>query len=89
MTDRLHHGFSHEAEAAAAELLGYASALARERGISAFVIPEILLLAAIEAAARIDGTAEGTIDWIRNVAARLGDPDDIDHSDVTINRASG
>lgn len=88
MTDRSHGGFSQEAEAAAAELLGYASALARERGISPFVIPEILLLAAIEGAARIDGTAEGTIDWIRNVAARLGDPEDVDHTDVTINRAS-
>lgn len=71
MTERDRAGFPAGAEEAAAELVDVATALAWARGISPYAVPEILLLAAIEAAAQIDGTAEGTVEWIRNVAARL------------------
>lgn len=71
MTETPVAAFSAEAEAAAADLIDHASDLARARNISPFELPEILLLAAIEAAARIDGTAEGTLEWLENVVDRL------------------
>lgn len=61
--------------AAAAELVARARRLAQERQLSPFVMPEVLLLAAVEMAAQIDGTAEGTVEWIQNVASRLQTPD--------------
>ena len=64
-----------DAEAAAGRLIDEARRIARSGPLSPFVMPEVLLLAAIELAAQIDGTADGTIDWIRNVAARLDHPD--------------
>lgn len=60
---------------AAAELVANARRLARERQLSPFVMPEVLLLAAVEMAAQIDGTAEGTVEWIQNVAHRIQIPD--------------
>lgn len=70
--------FSADAEATAADLIDHASDLARARNISPFEIPEILLLAAVEAAARIDGTAEGTIEWLQNVVDRLSQAETAD-----------
>lgn len=35
------------------------------------MLPEMLLLAAIEMTAILDGTADGTLDWIEDVARRL------------------
>lgn len=60
-----------ELDAATQELVLLATALARRRNISDFVLPEMLLLGAIETAAKIDGTAEGTIDWLETVVTRL------------------
>jgi predicted DNA-binding protein (UPF0278 family) len=60
-----------EVEAAAHALIEQARSIARETSLSPFEMPEVLLLAAVEMAAQIDGTAEGTIEWIQNVAARL------------------
>lgn len=88
MTETGRDGFADEAEAAASDLVDLAAEIAETRGISPYVVPEILLLAAIEAAARIDGTAEGTIDWIRNVAARLGEGADEHRPGAPISRAS-
>lgn len=82
------HAFSPEAEEAAFDLVDVAMALARTRGISPYVVPEILLLAALDAAARIDGTAEGTVDWIRNVAARLDDAAGAGRPDAPVSPAS-
>lgn len=88
MADAGRGAFTAEAEAAAADLVEAAMALARTRGISPYVVPEILLLAALDAAARIDGTAEGTVDWIRNVAARLDDAAGAGRPDAPVSPAS-
>lgn len=39
--------------------------------ISPFALPEVMLLASIELAAAIDGTPEGTLEWLENVLQRL------------------
>jgi hypothetical protein len=57
----------------AEELVDFAQRLARERGHSPFEMPELMLLAALQMAARIDGTAEGTREWIQAIARRLSD----------------
>lgn len=71
----LGHARDGAVSAAADQLVSTARRLAEEHGLSPFVMPEVLLLAAVEMAAQIDGTAEGTIEWIQNVARRLQIPD--------------
>lgn len=69
--ERPFHERTAAAYQAAEEMIDFAYGLARDRNISPFELPELMLLAAIQMAARIDGTAEGTIQWIQTIAGRL------------------
>lgn len=42
-----------------------------DHGLTIFELPEALLLAALNLAATIDGTRDGTLDWLETVVARL------------------
>jgi hypothetical protein len=60
-----------ELEEGARELVKFALRHREDTGLPVAMLPEMLLLAAIELAAILDGTADGTIDWIEDVAGRL------------------
>lgn len=71
MTRARPYSVADELDSATRELVDLATGLARRRNIAMRGVPELLLLAAIETAAQIDGTANGTIEWLEQVAARL------------------
>jgi len=56
---------------AARDLARLALDYQQDSDLSVFALPEVMLLAAIELAASIDGTPEGTLDWLANVLERL------------------
>lgn len=56
---------------AARDLARLALKYQQSSDVSVFALPEVMLLAAIELAASIDGTPEGTLDWLSNVLDRL------------------
>lgn len=60
-----------ELEEGARALVMYALRHREHTGLSLAMLPEMLLLAAIEMTVVLDGTADGTIDWIEDVARRL------------------
>lgn len=60
-------------DAAARDLARLALDYQQTSDLSVFALPEIMLLASIELAASIDGTPEGTLDWLSNVLERLRD----------------
>jgi hypothetical protein len=58
-------------DTAARDLARLALDYQQNSDLSVFALPEVMLLAAIELAASIDGTPEGTLDWLANVLDRL------------------
>ena len=56
---------------AARDLARLALNYQQDSDLSVFALPEVMLLAAIELAASIDGTPEGTLDWLATVLERL------------------
>ncbi len=65
-----------ELEDGARELVRFALRHRERTNLPVAMLPEMILLAAIELAAILDGTPDGTIDWIEDVAARLRQRDD-------------
>jgi len=58
-------------DCAARDLARLALDYREKNQISPFALPEVMLLASIELAAAIDGTPEGTLEWLENVLRRL------------------